>query len=325
MANFKKVQPLEDFDWEAFEKGFSQTKKNKVYDSVSEFKQGIAIVTKNGKFGAIMVGNKEIVKPIYRKLTEFENGYAKAKFPIAIDGDSEDLERLINMSGQIAVKQGNEDVFLPDEFEWGSDYNGNICIVVKNSYYGVINTKFEIIHDCVYTSFVNFINGYAILRNDEGGIVVDTEAKICYKIIKTFSDNTSVVRGNDESESLGVINSKMELIIPTIYQYIQRLDCGCFVVDSKEGNKLFLDSTMGNVISEMDLDSIININENFFVAHKDNKTCLFNSPNSLLLTIPFNVKINASDSSKVNFTLNGLYFVCDLSGNLYSNTLLIIT
>lgn len=317
MANFKKVQPLEDFDWEAFEKGFSQTKKNKVYDSVSEFKQGIAIVTKNGKFGAIMVGNKEIVKPIYRKLTEFENGYAKAKFPIAIDGDSEDLERLINMSGQIAVKQGNEDVFLPDEFEWGSDYNGNICIVVKNSYYGVINTNFEIIHDCVYTSFVNFIKGYAILRNDEGGIVVDTEAKICYKIIKTFSDNTSVVRGNDESESLGVINSKMELIIPTIYQYIQRLDCGCFVVDSKEGNKLFLDSTMGNVISEMDLDSIININENFFVAHKDNKTCLFNSPNSLLLTIPFNVKINASDSSKVNFTLNGLYFVCDLSGNLY--------
>ena len=66
MAKFKKIQPLENFDWEALEKDFSQTKKNKVYDSVSEFKQGIAIVTKNGKFGAIMVGNKEIVKPIYK-------------------------------------------------------------------------------------------------------------------------------------------------------------------------------------------------------------------------------------------------------------------
>lgn len=317
MAKFKKIQPLENFDWEALEKDFSQTKKNKVYDSVSEFKQGIAIVTKNGKFGAIMVGNKEIVKPIYKELTEFENGYAKAKFPIAIDGYSEDLERVINMSGQIAVKQGDKDVFLPDEFEWGSDYYGDICIVIKNGYYGVINTEFEIIHDCVYSSFVNFINGYALLRNDERGIIFDTEAKICYKIIKTFSDNTSIVNGNGGSESLGVINSKMELIIPTIYQHLQRLDCGCFVADSKEGSKLFLDSTMGNVISEMVLDSIININENFFVAHKDNETCLFNSPNSLLLTIPFNVKINASDSSKVNFTLNGLNFVCDLSGNLY--------
>lgn len=317
MTNLKDNQPLESFDWEAFEKGFPQTNESEIYDSISEFKQGIAIVTKNGKFGAIMVGNKEIVKPIYKELTEFENGFAKAKFPIAIDGDSEELERIINMSGQIAVKQGDKDVFLPDKFEWGSDYNGNICIVVRNSCYGIINSKFEIIHDCVYSSFVNFTNGYAILRNDEGGIVVDTKAKICYKIIKTFSDNTSIVRGNDGSESLGVINSKMELIIPTIYQHLQRLDCGCFVADSKEESKLFLDSTMGYVISEMALDSVENINENFFVTHKDNETRLFNSPSSLLLTIPFNIKINASDSSKVKFTLNGLDYLCDSSGNLY--------
>ena len=317
MTNLKDNQPLESFDWEAFEKGFPQTNESEVYDSISDFKQGIAIVTKNGKFGAIMVGNKEIVKPIYKELTEFENGFAKAKFPIAIDGDSEDKERIINMSGQIAVKQGNKDVFLPDEFEWGSDFYGDICIVVKNSYYGVINNKFKNVHDCVYSSFVNFINGYALLRNDEGGIIFDTEAKICYKIIKTFSDNTSIVNGNDGSESLGVINSKMELIIPTIYQHLQRLDCGCFVADSKEGSKLFLDSTMGYVISEMALDSVENINENFFVTHKDNETRLFNSPSSLLLTIPFNIKINASDSSKVKFTLNGLDYLCDSSGNLY--------
>lgn len=223
MTNLKDNQPLESFDREAFEKGFPQTNKSEVYDSISEFKQGIAIVTKNGKFGAIMVGNKEIVKPIYKELTEFENGFAKVKFPIAIDGDSEDKERIINMSGQIAVKQGNKDVFLPDEFEWGSDFYGDICIVVKNSYYGVINNKFKNVHDCVYSSFVNFINGYALLRNDEGGIIFDTEAKICYKIIKTFSDNTSIVNGNDGSESLGVINSKMELIIPTIINIFKDL------------------------------------------------------------------------------------------------------
>lgn len=317
MANFEKNQSFDNFDWEAFEKGFLQTNKGKVYDSVSEFKQGIAIVTRNGKFGAIMVGNKEIVKPIYKELTEFENGYAKAKFPIAIDGDSENLERTINMSGQIAVKQGQKEVFLPEEFEWGSDFHGDICIVVKNSFYGVINNRFEYLYDCVYSSFTNFINGYAILRNDEGGIIIDTEAKLCYNIIKTFDDNTSIIRGNDGSESLGVINGKMELIIPIIYQYLQRLDCGCFVADSKEGSMLFFDSTMGNIISKMTLDSVININENFFVAYKDNKTYLFNSPDSLLLTIPYNAKINTSNSCEVNFTLNGLKFACDLNGNLY--------
>lgn len=319
MANFEKNQSFDNFDWEAFEKGFLQTNKGKVYDSVSEFKQGIAIVTRNGKFGAIMVGNKEIVKPIYKELTEFENGYAKAKFPIAIDGDSENLERIINMSGQIAVKQGQKEVFLPEEFEWGSDFNGDICIVVKNSFYGVINNRFEYLYDCVYSSFTNFINGYAILRNDEGGIIIDTEAKLCYNIIKTFDDNTSIIRGNNGSESLGVINGKMKLIIPIIYQNLQRLDCGCFVADSKEGSKLFFDSTMGNIISKMTLDSVININENFFVAYKDNKTYLFSSPDSLLLTIPYNIKINTSNSCEVNFTLNGLKFACDLNGNLYKN------
>lgn len=46
MTNLKDNQPLESFDREAFEKGFPQTNKSEVYDSISEFKQGIAIVTK---------------------------------------------------------------------------------------------------------------------------------------------------------------------------------------------------------------------------------------------------------------------------------------
>lgn len=46
MTNLKDNQPLESFDWEAFEKGFPQTNESEVYDSISDFKQGIAIVTK---------------------------------------------------------------------------------------------------------------------------------------------------------------------------------------------------------------------------------------------------------------------------------------
>ena len=42
MTNLKDNQPLESFDWEAFEKGFPQTNESEVYDSISEFKQGIA-------------------------------------------------------------------------------------------------------------------------------------------------------------------------------------------------------------------------------------------------------------------------------------------
>lgn len=72
MADLKNVQPLNDFDWDAFEKGTFNEDKIEV---ISEYKQGVAIVKKNNLFGAIMVGGKEIIKPIYEKLSDFDCGY----------------------------------------------------------------------------------------------------------------------------------------------------------------------------------------------------------------------------------------------------------
>ena len=51
MADLKNVQPLNDFDWDAFEKGTFNEDKIEV---ISEYKQGVAIVKKNNLFGAII-------------------------------------------------------------------------------------------------------------------------------------------------------------------------------------------------------------------------------------------------------------------------------
>ena len=50
------------------------------YDWIGEFHQGVAIVKKFEKYGAVMVGGKEIIPTIYDALSDFENGYAKAKY-----------------------------------------------------------------------------------------------------------------------------------------------------------------------------------------------------------------------------------------------------
>lgn len=39
------------------------------YDWIGEFHQGVAIVKKNEKYGAIMIGGKEIFPPIYDHLS----------------------------------------------------------------------------------------------------------------------------------------------------------------------------------------------------------------------------------------------------------------
>ena len=49
------------------------------YDWIGEFNQGIAIFKKNGKFGAVLIGGKEIIPPVYDALSNFENGYATAQ------------------------------------------------------------------------------------------------------------------------------------------------------------------------------------------------------------------------------------------------------
>lgn len=72
----------------------------------------MAIVKKNNLFGAIMVGGKEIIKPIYEKLSDFDCGYAKASYTIHINGVEKQEERSINMSGQICVMHNENEVYL---------------------------------------------------------------------------------------------------------------------------------------------------------------------------------------------------------------------
>ena len=72
------------------------------YEYVGEFHQGVAIIIKNDKYGAVMVGGKEIFSPIYHELSEFKDGYAVAK--------SNGEERVVNLSGQIQVFKGDKDV-----------------------------------------------------------------------------------------------------------------------------------------------------------------------------------------------------------------------
>ena len=124
------------------------------YDHVGEFYQGVAIVVKNDKYGAIMIGGKEIVPPIYDELSEFKDGYAVAKW--------NDEKRVVNLSGQIRVFKCDQEIFLPEEYDWGFDFVDNICVVVKGDKYGVIDCHFNVMQECEYDSFSSYRNGYGI-------------------------------------------------------------------------------------------------------------------------------------------------------------------
>ncbi len=152
------------------------TQGNCEYDNDLVFRQGIAIVSKNQKFGAIMVGGKEIVPPIYDALSDFVDGFATAKLW--------NEERTINLSGQIQVKKGEDNVFLPQEYDWGYDFDDNICIVGKINRqinwqpvgrFGIISIKnnpnsteygFDELLPCEYSSISPLIEGLFLISKD---------------------------------------------------------------------------------------------------------------------------------------------------------------
>ena len=228
MANFIQNQPLESFDWDAYEKGvsqFSQTNKSKVYDSVSELKQGIAIVTKNGKFGAIMVGGKEIVPPIYDDLSEFKDGYAVTKW--------NNEERVVNLSGQIRVLKGNKEIFLPEEYDWGFDFIEGICVVVKNGKFGIVNTKFELIIPCEYEhiealseDLFKFREGgkWGIINKSRELIAGAEYLKISYETENLLRIETPVQNGSSIESRYGLLDTLGNIIVPSHCKNITKVE-----------------------------------------------------------------------------------------------------
>lgn len=237
------------------------------YDSIGEFHEGVAIVVKNGKYGAIMVGGKEIFPPIYDAFTDFENGLAKVKY--------EGKNRIVNLSGQVQVKKGKEYVFLPEEYDWGFDFIKGLCVVLKNERYGIIDNDFKCIVEPQYISFEGFHKGYAFFQKDStkphdvsldpielenANLFPSEKRKIKYDVLDTegnvvFMDVTRLDNGycivttplaiqkceesyiSWERQLYGLVDNNFNIIYPIENRFIEEISCRCY--NSTLSNRFF--------------------------------------------------------------------------------------
>lgn len=198
-------------------KNSSQTQ----YDKEPVFVQGIAIVQRNGKFGAIMLGGKEIVPLIYDALSKFENGIATAEY----NGE----KRSINLSGQIQINKEKEKIFLPDNYDWACDFGHGGIRVLKNSKWGILNQKLKLVVPCAYDGIEPICNGlFKYRESDRVGLINIENGEIgkaqyrsivlCrngfWKIERIVDDTWA------ETDRYGIINKKGEEILPTQFSDI---------------------------------------------------------------------------------------------------------
>lgn len=240
------------------------------YDWIGEFHQGVAIVKKNEKFGAIMVGGKVIIPPIYKALSDFDNGIATAKY---VTFEHRIEERRINLSKQILVVCGNETLFLPDDYDWGHDFVGEICMVEKDGDIGVIDKDGNVVVALgAYKSVV--IISDSLVKVAEG--FIESELRISGHIINfttMVSDNKEEIVKMKRFTKWGLLDNKGKLVIPCIYDVIDKYDS---YLKIRKGNLCGIVSIEGNIIAPCIYDNI-EIYNSFIKAYNKDKFEVFNN------------------------------------------------
>lgn len=250
------------------------------YDWIGEFHQGVAIVKKNKKFGAIMVGGKEIVPPIYDALTEFTDGLAKVEYK----GE----ERIVNLSGQIQVKKDDDLIFIPEKFEWGRDYSGGVCVVERGGKYGLLSDGLVELIEPLFDKIIKIDKGAYLARGKQNSIIIDIEHQLHYNVRDCIFNEKGVFKGAvvslpEKNNLLGIINDQLRLVLPIENESIVIENNKYFVIQ-RNGKGVGLCSLNGEIIPMGIYDYIYVLNDFFILGENVDSKDFYNTKSTLLNT-----------------------------------------
>jgi hypothetical protein len=186
------------------------------YDKIGEYNQGVAIVKKGNKYGAISKEGEIVIPIIYDELSDFVDGYTLAVYnePKLWGNPLRYIEnRLISTTGQVLVKNSNGNVLLPKEYEWGTDFLDGLSIVVKNRSIGVINTVGDILIPLGQYPYIDFMRD-GLIRVSNLSLETGREADYSYLGIKNKVKELYYT-------NWGLLNSDGDILLPCLYHCIE--------------------------------------------------------------------------------------------------------
>lgn len=128
----------------------------KKYDYVGGFHQGVAIVVKDGMYGAILLGGHEIIAPSYDYISSFQDGYANAI--------KNGIFFVLNLSGNMCVKDGSDYIEIPSRYQQARDFKDGLCCVCHDEKWGAIDKNGHEVIPTQYDYLSDFTKGIAIYR-----------------------------------------------------------------------------------------------------------------------------------------------------------------
>lgn len=126
------------------------------YDWIGDYHQGVAIVVKKGKYGAILQGGYEIINPSYDYISPFRDGYA--------DAIKSGFVFVLNLSGNMCVKDGTDYIEIPNKYQQARDFKDGLCCVCHDEKWGAIDKNGHEVIPTQYDYLSDFTKGIAIYR-----------------------------------------------------------------------------------------------------------------------------------------------------------------
>lgn len=219
------------------------------YQSVSSFKDGLAMVCDRGKYGFIDKCGDLIIPCVYDEAKPFYNGVAGVKK----DGSW----------GAIDIT-GKE--IAPCSYEDYSEcsINETVFRMKKNGKWGLINNQGTVLTEFVYSAaFPGFYEGVASVSKDgKYGFVnnLGKEISPCvYDVVESFSGGLAAVKKDGK---WGFINKQGVLTIPIIYNHYICSDNKDYIVVEKNGNWGLINKS-GEAITPFEYSAIEWYEENY--------------------------------------------------------------
>ena len=264
---------LEDANINVEEDNASRTIIPFKYDSASDFNEGLAIVTQNGRKAAIDKSGNEVFKLPYDALfSHFSDGMLAARH----DGKW----GFVDKTGKLVIELVYDEV---------NDFNDGVAYVKLNGSQIYINKegKETFLPEKLNLSKEDFMGCELVEIECDGkyGFADKTGREVVapiYDYVDNFCDGLAEVYREDESgcAGYGVINEEGKEIVPTKYESIEILNNGLIAVTG-EYELLGLYNEEGEVLFEPyynNYEYIGYFNEGFAIVHERNGTYTDNQP-----------------------------------------------
>lgn len=262
------------------------------YEDVSTFRNGLATVRLNGKYGLINKAGKEILAPEYNSISDYACG----------------VMWLGTDEGYYLINQDGKRV-LPDTYEKAFAFTASQdrLPIEKDGKIAFFDPQGNQVTDFDYDRVGRFFEGVAPVLSlggdDEGWGIIDMKGELIvphiYRKLFPFKHGLGVASLVDANmhERYGVINPAGEVVIPFIYGLISGTGSEGYFVARKYGeievkqerltNKSLIVGHDGQVRATLDYRLWDEFSEGLVVAEKDEKFGFVDTTGQLVIPFDF--------------------------------------